>query len=146
MSTTTTNFGLIKPELTDSADITQYNQNWDKIDEELAKSKEVFVAERGVTTWDEVHSAYSSGKLIFCKVNNRLYPLSHFDNSNYENGIYYFSKVNVETDSVSVLQYSLGQNGWPIPQVIKYAPTYSTEDLIAGESNLATGQLYFVYE
>lgn len=32
MSTTTTNFGLIKPELTDVADITAMNENWDKID------------------------------------------------------------------------------------------------------------------
>lgn len=37
MSKTTANFSLIKPELTDPADITALNQNWDKIDEELAK-------------------------------------------------------------------------------------------------------------
>jgi hypothetical protein len=35
MSTTTTNYGLIKPELSDTADITAYNSNWDKIDSEL---------------------------------------------------------------------------------------------------------------
>lgn len=35
MSTTTTKHGLIKPELTDPADITQLNTNWDKIDEKL---------------------------------------------------------------------------------------------------------------
>lgn len=35
MSTQTTNLKLIKPELTDPADITKLNQNWDKIDEEL---------------------------------------------------------------------------------------------------------------
>ena len=35
MSTTTTNYGLIKPQLTDSADITATNGNWDKIDTEL---------------------------------------------------------------------------------------------------------------
>ena len=35
MSTTTTNFGLIKPELSDPADITALNENWDKIDENL---------------------------------------------------------------------------------------------------------------
>lgn len=33
MSTTTTNLGLIKPELADPADITAFNANWDKIDE-----------------------------------------------------------------------------------------------------------------
>lgn len=32
MSTTTTNLGLIKPELTDAADITAMNPNWDKLD------------------------------------------------------------------------------------------------------------------
>lgn len=35
MSKTTTNFGLIKPELTDAADITNTNQNWDIIDDQL---------------------------------------------------------------------------------------------------------------
>lgn len=35
MSTTTPNLGLVKPELTDVADITAMNPNWDKIDEEL---------------------------------------------------------------------------------------------------------------
>lgn len=35
MSTTTTNLGLVKPELTDAADITAMNPNWDEIDSEL---------------------------------------------------------------------------------------------------------------
>lgn len=40
MSTTTKNFGLFKPELTDAADITKMNGNWDKIDEQLQKMGE----------------------------------------------------------------------------------------------------------
>lgn len=36
MSTQTTNYQLIKPELTDVANITELNKNWDKIDSELA--------------------------------------------------------------------------------------------------------------
>lgn len=35
MSTTTSNLGLIKPELTDAADITAMNNNWDLIDSKL---------------------------------------------------------------------------------------------------------------
>ena len=35
MSTQTTNYKLIKPELTDAANITKMNTNWDKIDTEL---------------------------------------------------------------------------------------------------------------
>lgn len=37
MSTKTTNFELVKPALTDSADITAMNSNWDTIDTELLK-------------------------------------------------------------------------------------------------------------
>lgn len=35
MSTTTTNYNLVKPELTDAADITAMNLNWDTIDTKL---------------------------------------------------------------------------------------------------------------
>jgi len=35
MSTTTTKLGLFKPDLSDPADITKLNPNWDKIDDEL---------------------------------------------------------------------------------------------------------------
>lgn len=40
MSTTTPNLGLIKPELSDPANITALNANWDKIDEEIKKASE----------------------------------------------------------------------------------------------------------
>ena len=40
MALITANFGLIKPELTDPADITALNKNWDKIDEQLLKAGE----------------------------------------------------------------------------------------------------------
>ena len=40
MALQTSNFGLIKPELTDAADITAFNENWDKIDEQLLKASE----------------------------------------------------------------------------------------------------------
>lgn len=38
MSTTTTNLGLVKPEMTDAADITAMNGNWDKIDANIQNS------------------------------------------------------------------------------------------------------------
>lgn len=37
MSKTTTNLKLIKPELTDAADITTYNSNWDTLDNEFRR-------------------------------------------------------------------------------------------------------------
>ena len=47
MSTTTTNYGLVKPALTDAADITAMNQNWDAIDTKL---KELETADSNATT------------------------------------------------------------------------------------------------
>lgn len=58
MSTTTTNLGLLKPELSDPADITALNANWDKIDEEIKKASEsgsgvtIYTATIG-TNWTE---------------------------------------------------------------------------------------------
>lgn len=43
MSTTTTNFSFIKPELTDAADITQTNANWDALDNLLGNVSSVKV-------------------------------------------------------------------------------------------------------
>lgn len=56
MSTTTTNLGLIKAELTDAADITAFNQNWDLLDTKLNKVtvEDVLSASNwmnGVYTW-----------------------------------------------------------------------------------------------
>lgn len=39
MATTTSKYGFIKPQLTDAADITATNGNWDKIDTELNNLK-----------------------------------------------------------------------------------------------------------
>lgn len=44
MSTTTPNLGLVKPALTDPADITKLNENWDKIDELITYGTEDLVA------------------------------------------------------------------------------------------------------
>lgn len=44
MSTKTTGYGLIKPELTDAADITAYNDNWDIIDEQFLTAAEAIAS------------------------------------------------------------------------------------------------------
>lgn len=43
MSTTTANYNLIKPELSDAADITAYNGNLDKIDEQFKLNHDKFI-------------------------------------------------------------------------------------------------------
>ena len=138
MSKTTTNFGFIKPELSDVADITIPNANWDKLDEELLKAQEIFVAEFDVTTFKEVNDAFKSGKIVFCIKDDRLLPMTQclVDNAYRftasDDGVEYFATV---TD---LLDYWLSDEKTPY--------LYGTDDLTAGESKLETGKLYFVYE
>ena len=69
MSTKTTNFEFIKPELTDTADITQYNENWDKVDTKFKEietnfegvSKNVTPESIGAAKEDHTHTAAEVG-------------------------------------------------------------------------------------
>lgn len=73
MSKTTANFGLIKPELTDSADITQMNQNWDTIDAQLK------TVDDRVTTVDNKFKNYATTKDVddaIEQINEQLEGLS----------------------------------------------------------------------
>lgn len=87
MSTTTQNLGLYKPELSDIADITKLNENWDKIDEKLVESQrasEVFTA---VGT----HNQYTGSKYAVTVPGlTELYP-----------GL----KLTIIPDSTSVINY-----------------------------------------
>lgn len=63
MSTSTTNYNLTVPELSDTADITAYNENWEKIDKQLAIANMVFpaISENGKTytiTSDAIPEVY----------------------------------------------------------------------------------------
>ena len=67
MSTQTTNLKLIKPELTDPADITVLNTNWDKIDEVFGgmglKSSVVEVT-LTVSGWSGANYVWRNDKII----------------------------------------------------------------------------------
>lgn len=59
MSTTTTNYNLIKPELTDAADITATNANWDTIDSNLNKATTFVPTE--ITASSDLNTYTTSG-------------------------------------------------------------------------------------
>jgi hypothetical protein len=65
LSTTTPNLGLIKPELTDPANITVMNENWDKIDNELKKQADATHYTYGTTDLTAGTSTLETGKLYF---------------------------------------------------------------------------------
>ena len=59
MSTTTPNYSLVKPDLTDPADITAMNENWDKIDEELKKHTDDFNSYAPIGLCNTIYTATS---------------------------------------------------------------------------------------
>ena len=146
MAKTTNNYGLTKPDATDFYDINVLNNNFDKIDEELLKSKQVFFAECGVTTHEEIGKAIEDGKVVFCKQDSFILPLIWYDNDGAMFAITsgdYVLKV-----ALMVLAAYGYEDRWTINEghPSKWIYNYGTEDLTAGESTLNTGSLYFVYE
>lgn len=68
MSTTTENLGLFKPELTDPADITKFNRNWDILDECIVSDKVTVL-----TSKDDLNTVTKTG---FYKFDDLDLPLN----------------------------------------------------------------------
>lgn len=62
MSIKTAKYGFIKPELTDVANITDMNENWDKVEEELSKITSISYGTEDLT---EGVSELATGQLYF---------------------------------------------------------------------------------
>ena len=72
--------------------------------EELGEGgSDIFKAEYGVTTYEEVNEAYNQGKIIHCDYNGNCYVLSSFTG-----GQAWF--VAIVTTTINML--FLGANGW----------------------------------
>lgn len=44
-------------------------------------TSDIFIAQYGVTSYTDINAAYTNGKMIFCKENDRIYPLQAFGNN-----------------------------------------------------------------
>lgn len=75
MATTTTNYNLIKPDGTDMASPTPFNNNMDTIDSLIKGLADAgsFRAFYGTTTSAQIEAAYTANKPIYCIYNNRIY-------------------------------------------------------------------------
>jgi hypothetical protein len=138
MSKTTPNFDFIKPELSDPADITLTNPNWDKVDEELLNANKVLIAEYDVTPFAEVRDAVNAGKIVVCAYENMYLPLVKATSMAYMFSMY--------TPNVCYTTMVSELTDWYCEIKENALYTYSTEDLTAGSDPLETGKLYFVYE
>lgn len=158
MSTTTTNYGFIKPELTDAADITAMNENWDKLDSELSDIKDGCEFNGEVIVHDNFHV-----RRDFESVEYRSYlrPLNYALGGDYTTGIIHyingandsqlmFNRTGVMLrDNVNAKAMQLfGQHNpdVAVSSLRSRLYTYGTTDLTAGESKLDTGKVHFVYE
>ena len=118
MSKTTPNYGFIKPELNDVADITLPNENWDKLDTELKKKYDA----DNKPTVEDIGAAPSTHNHSASDITSGTLPITRGG-----------------TGATSASQALTKLGAAP-------AYTYSTTDLTAGTSDLATGKLYIVYE
>lgn len=96
MSTTTTNYGLVKPELTDVADITLMNPNWDTVD---AKLKEL---QENVKTYTTLEQLGLSGKVTLTNVVNAMPDCSQLILDNYETANSYVAYCPYSTGTLTV--------------------------------------------
>lgn len=169
MSTTTEKLGLVKPELSDPADITTTNENWDKIDETLTACYSpnnkptvgdvgAFPACERVTSPEvDLNDYKTEGAYFFTSVTaetNHCPPnsvngwLHVFAYGNAVKQLWYRHGTAGKTDSDTYLRTYGGTVGWGEWTKIFTSKdiTYGTQDLTAGTSALETGKLYFVYE
>ena len=163
MSTTTTNLGLIKPELTDVADITAMNQNWDIIDENLkSPNAQTFTAlyqiglTEGYETIQQIAGALPVNSMLYYTV-SATSNVTEFPNSNYgllvvdktlasrivftftnAQGVQYVGYYTITTEDEV-------WTGWNMTYSSKNV-TYGTGDLTAGSATLVNGNIYLCYE
>lgn len=171
MSTTTTNYGLVKPELTDAADITAMNQNWDIIDEELGNIGEVVEESLGNLTPEKIGALPISGGKITGESLFVGNGFGKFYANDFNTGVMHTNGGNDTTNGRGVLI----QNANKMPDLAQAFQVYevsngvtsegykiygehnknllrnalftaSTTDLEAGTSALESGKLYLVYE
>lgn len=88
MSTRTPNYNLIKPELTDAANITDFNSNWDVLDEklkEISESSFVSLEDIGVTaesTPEEIGDALPVGATVYYETTEGTCMVTKISESN----------------------------------------------------------------
>ena len=171
MSTQTTNFGLVKPEMGDAADITAMNPNWDTIDAKLKEHDALPKEAPKITTYSDITQiGLVNGSETIATiasalpVNSMLYHtvaegsnLTEYPNSNY--GLLVVDKT---LNSRVVFTYTIANGA----QYVGYCTitingtvwtgwrkTYNSEDMMSGTTDLVanstalqSGKLYFVYE
>lgn len=153
MSTTTTNYGLVKPELTDAADITAMNPNWDTIDAELKEHAD------HTHTASDVGALPISGGLLTGSLyltssqvqvggnsNAFLVSASPSGGSNYRQ--FQITNTDYMPSLDNAVRLRTTESGEATVYRIygEHNVTKGTTDLTAGTSPLADGCIHIVYE
>lgn len=107
MSTTTTNYKLIKPELSDAADITAMNENWDKLDAEIKKKADL--GDDGKVSPSQLPDIDLSGKVS--KSGDTLTGVLVFRNTNSYGAIEKYRTINGTERHIDVGVGNVGGDG-----------------------------------
>lgn len=152
---TTTNLGLVKPELTDVADITAMNDNWDKIDSVLLPFESDKSSDNVDTILNRVLTPMGDRTIKFVSFNANIKGLRTIwfvqinkQAQNHATAIATGINPQEEDDAVNIVKlkrrYYNGEWGEWFNETTPII--YDTTELTPGTSALETGTLYFVYE
>ena len=159
MAQQTSNFGFTKPDPNDFYDVEIQNENWDKVDEQMipcfaklypydsGKSADELTEPMAIipissSVNSELHSVFGGGAFAWVRTNfynDAIGTVANKTQIAVSHGLLNPKMAFRTYDS---------NNGWTPWKGITTTDhyTYGTTDLTAGESDLATGTLYFVYE
>lgn len=104
MSTTTPNLNLYKPDLTDVADITAMNDNWDKIDAALGTSNQYVSYTLLASGWNNTTAPYT-------------YTIAGYDGKTIE----VIEDINMTLDQLAVIENAKIKSNPSVDENILYA-------------------------
>ena len=154
MASNTEYLHLVRPDFGDYYNIGQFNQNFNKIDELMMTHVATWYPNDGTKNVDELKESFVMIDTS-SEVNPELYNIFDGESAwvwtNHASDLFTDYKVQFAMRDVNgdkIAFRTRGPNGWFPWKVVETTAnhTYSTEDLTAGESELETGKLYFVYE
>lgn len=126
----TPNYGLKKPELNDTPDITQLNQNWDTIDQKLKEAHDAAVSSIGA---GEDNKSTQEIKTLLVSTDTRSITVTR------DTGLITGLTIIDPTDDSTVATLAVTREGGQISQIVKSVDTRQITTTIARTNGQITG-------
>lgn len=151
MSTRTPNFELVKPALTDPADITAFNENWDKVDAELKRQADATTDVSGqINTHNTDTSAHADIRQDIedakTYTDEQIAKIPKPDVSAEINSHNTNTAAHSDIRTTVTTALNTANNAQTVANSKAPMYTYGNTDLEDGVTPLEAGKLHFVYE